>query len=152
MSYAITPSTRGVKIRPTVLGKLVWGSHRQSVVKKKKKSTCQCRRRKRLRFDSWRGKWQPTPIFFPGEAHGQRSLAGCSPWGHKSRTWPSTARHWGRQDKKQGPHFVTLHQAVIHNLHFFVSCLSFIPALFPAFTKWYFSLKSILAHILSGKR
>ena len=37
MSYAITPSTRGVKIRPTVLGKLVWGSHRQSVVKKKKK-------------------------------------------------------------------------------------------------------------------
>ena len=36
MSYAITPSTRGVKIRPTVLGKLVWGSHRQSVVKKKK--------------------------------------------------------------------------------------------------------------------
>ena len=25
---------------------------------------------------------QPTPLFVPGE-HGQRSLAGCSPWGHK---------------------------------------------------------------------
>ena len=25
----------------------------------------------------------PSPIFFPGESLGQRSLAGCSPWGHK---------------------------------------------------------------------
>ena len=24
----------------------------------------------------WRRKWQPTPVFFPGEFHGQRSLAG----------------------------------------------------------------------------
>ena len=31
----------------------------------------------------WRGKWQPTPVFFPGESHGQRSLVGYSPWGHK---------------------------------------------------------------------
>ena len=31
----------------------------------------------------WRRVWQPTPIFFPGEFHGQRSLVGCSPWGHK---------------------------------------------------------------------
>ena len=26
---------------------------------------------------------QPTPVFLPGEFHGQRSLAGCSPWGPK---------------------------------------------------------------------
>ena len=32
---------------------------------------------------SWRRKWQPTPVFLPGESHGQRSLAGCSPWGRK---------------------------------------------------------------------
>ena len=25
--------------------------------------------------------WQPTPVFLPGESHGQRSLAGCSLWG-----------------------------------------------------------------------
>ena len=31
----------------------------------------------------WRRTWQPTPVFLPGEAHGQRSLAGCSPWGRK---------------------------------------------------------------------
>ena len=28
----------------------------------------------------------PTPVFLPRESHGQRSLAGFSPWGHKSRT------------------------------------------------------------------
>ena len=25
----------------------------------------------------------PTPVFLPGESHGQRSLVGCRPWGHK---------------------------------------------------------------------
>ena len=38
---------------------------------------------------SWRGKWPPIPVSLPGESHGQRSLAGYNPWGHKSRTWPS---------------------------------------------------------------
>ena len=31
----------------------------------------------------WRKEWQPTPVFLPGEFHGQRSLAGYSPWGRK---------------------------------------------------------------------
>ena len=31
----------------------------------------------------WRRKWQLTPSFLPGESHGQRSLVGYSPWGHK---------------------------------------------------------------------
>jgi len=31
----------------------------------------------------WRRKWQPTPVFLPGEFHGQRSLADYSPEGHK---------------------------------------------------------------------
>ena len=31
----------------------------------------------------WRRKWQPTPVFLPRESHGQRSLVGDSPWGHK---------------------------------------------------------------------
>ena len=49
-------------------------------------SQCRCQRR---RFDTWVGKipwrrkWQPTPVFLPGESQGQRSLAGYSPWGHK---------------------------------------------------------------------
>ena len=33
----------------------------------------------------WRRKWQSIPVFLPQESHGQRSLAGYSPWGHKSR-------------------------------------------------------------------
>ena len=28
-------------------------------------------------------KWQPTPVFLPGESHGQRSLVGYSPWDTK---------------------------------------------------------------------
>ena len=28
----------------------------------------------------WRRKWQPTPVFLSGESHGQRSLAGYTPW------------------------------------------------------------------------
>ena len=35
-----------------------------------------------LRF-VWSRKWQPTPVFWPGKFHGQRSLPGYSPWGHK---------------------------------------------------------------------
>ena len=31
----------------------------------------------------WRRKWQPTPVFLSGESHGQKSLAGYSPWGFK---------------------------------------------------------------------
>ena len=31
----------------------------------------------------WRRKWQPAPVFLPGESHGQRSLVGYSLWGHK---------------------------------------------------------------------
>ena len=54
-----------------------------------KESACQCKRRRRHGFDPWVGKipwrrkWQPTPIFLPGESHGQRSLAGYSPWDYK---------------------------------------------------------------------
>ena len=36
--------------------------------------------------DFWSRKWQPTLVFWPGKLHGQRSLAGCSPWGRKELT------------------------------------------------------------------
>ena len=44
---------------------------------------------RRLRFNPWVGKipwrrkWQPTPVFLLGKFHGQKSLVGYSPWGHK---------------------------------------------------------------------
>ena len=54
-----------------------------------KKHVCQCRRHKRWGFNPWLGKipwrraWQPTPVFLPGESHGQRNLAGYGPEGCK---------------------------------------------------------------------
>ena len=33
--------------------------------------------------DLWRREWLPTAVLLPGESHGQRSLVGYSPWGHK---------------------------------------------------------------------
>ena len=54
-----------------------------------KEFTCQCRSHRRCRFNlwvrkiPWRRKWQLTPVFLPGESHGQRSLEGYSTWGHK---------------------------------------------------------------------
>ena len=54
-----------------------------------KEPACHYRRLKRCSFSlwvrniPWRRVWQPTPVFLPGESRGQRSLAGCSPWGLK---------------------------------------------------------------------
>ena len=48
-----------------------------------------CLQSRRPRFSPWVGKilcrreWQPTPVFLPEKSHGQRSLVGYSPWGHK---------------------------------------------------------------------
>ena len=53
------------------------------------KISCLCRRCRRCGFDPWvrkipwRRQWQPTQVFLPKKSHGQRSLAGYSPWGHK---------------------------------------------------------------------
>ena len=53
-----------------------------------KEPACQCKRDKRWGFDPrvgkipWRRAWQPTPVFLPGESHGQRSMM-YSPWSCK---------------------------------------------------------------------
>ena len=54
-----------------------------------RESACQRRRHRRCGFNPWAGtipwrrKRQLTPVFLPRESHGQRSLAGYSPWGRK---------------------------------------------------------------------
>ena len=45
-------------------------------------------------FMHWRRKWQPTPVFLPGESHGRKSLVGYSPWGREE------------SDTTERPHFV----------------------------------------------
>ena len=94
-----------------VSGKVNWYSHlRKPAVSTRpegfpggsgvKNSPCQCRRHKRRGFDPWvkkipyRRTWQPTPVFLPGKFHGQRSLAGYSPWvGKESDTTEGLSMH-----------------------------------------------------------
>ena len=76
---------------PSLGGKVLmihfeWVTHAYPRWFSDKEAACQCRR---PRFNPWvekipwRRKWQPTPVFLPGKSHGQRSLAGYSPWDHK---------------------------------------------------------------------
>ena len=64
-----------------------------------KEPTCQCRRHNRQEFDPWVGKiswrraWKPTPVFLPGESHGQRSLEVYSPWGCKELDITEATEH-----------------------------------------------------------
>ena len=63
---------------------IVWGFPGGTMVKI---LPATCRRNKRYKLDPrvrkipWRGAWQPTPVFLPGESHGQRSLAGLQSTG-----------------------------------------------------------------------
>ena len=50
-------------------------------------------------FTHWRRKWQPTPVFLPGESQGRGSLVGCRLWGHTESdttdaTWQQQQRWW----------------------------------------------------------
>ena len=64
---------------------VIWKVLQDNVIK----STCLCRGRGRCGFSPWvwkipcSRKRQLTPVLLPGESHGQRSLAGYSPWGCK---------------------------------------------------------------------
>ena len=69
-------------------------------------SACQC---KRPRFNSrvgkipWRRKWHPTPVFLPGKSHGQRSLAGYSPWGRKKPDRTQQHTQWSTAQRLATP-------------------------------------------------
>ena len=111
-----------------------------------KESAWQC---KRGWFNPWvrkmtplpcprRRKWQSTPVFLPGESHGQRSLVGYSPLGHKrvgydlatkqQKERKSRERIESRGHESSKPSFV-------HNMMFF-----FCPSPVPLFPQRHFSL------------
>ena len=64
-----------------------------------KEPACQCRRHNRCRLNPWVGNipwrraWQPTPVFLPGEFHGQWSLVGYGPQGHKELDTTEATEH-----------------------------------------------------------
>ena len=68
-----------------------------------KESACQCMRCKRCRFYPrvrkipWRRKQQPTPVYLPEKFHGQRNLAGYSPWGCKQLDTTERLTHYMTQ-------------------------------------------------------
>ena len=77
---------------PLLLGSRSWPAnwrYLESVLKSQSFWTYKNHYPKRHGLDPWvrkipgRRKWQPTPVFLPGKCHGQRSLAGYSPWGHR---------------------------------------------------------------------
>ena len=50
----------------------------------------------------WRRKRQPTPVFLPGDSHGQRGLAGCSLGGHKQLGTTEATQHAHVQEELLG--------------------------------------------------
>ena len=64
-------------------------------------------------FMHWRRKWQPTPVFLPGESQGRGSLVGGRPWVAQSWTWlkrlsssssRGTVGHETRKDRQRSGH------------------------------------------------
>ena len=54
-------------------------------------------------FLHWRRKWQPTPVFLPGESQGQGSLVGCRLWGRtESDTDTTEATQQQQQQDAKG--------------------------------------------------
>ena len=86
-----------------MLLKDVWASHVRCGLPRwcsGEESTFQCRRHKRCGFDPWVGdspwsrQWKPTPVSLSGKFHGQESLMGYSPRGHKELNTPKHTNTW----------------------------------------------------------
>ena len=89
-----------------VINKVLGGLHRLPGGASDKERSCPCRRLKRCGFNPWirnipwRGVWQPTLVFLPGESHGQKSLAGYSLQGCKELDTIEATEH----ERAQGVH------------------------------------------------
>ena len=55
-------------------------------------------------FMHWRRKWQPTPVFLPGESQGQGSLVGCRLWGRTESDTTEATQQQQQQGLLQGRH------------------------------------------------
>ena len=75
---------------------------------------------------SWRREWQPTPVFLPGEVHGQRSLAGYSLWGCKESDMTKQLIHtssiFARNIGRKQLSLKTVSEASVLKKNFFLNC------------------------------
>ena len=68
-----------------------------------------------MRKIPWRRKWQPTPVFLPGESHGQKSLVGYSPWNcEESDMTEHACTHMSQQTFSVKVHIVNILSFVGH--------------------------------------
>ena len=87
-----------------------------------KEFALQCRRQgfdPWVRKIHWRRKWQPIPVLLPGKSHGQKSLAGCSPWGSQriGHDWACTHHHHSSSGLFHVPQRTTSLMWPIRSLH-----------------------------------
>ena len=71
-------------------------------------------------FMHWRRKWQPIPVFLPGESQGWGSLVGCRLWGHR------VGHDWSDLQQQQQPITSRVQSIFVHYIFPFVStqCLA----------------------------
>ena len=98
----------------TRIDELLEGHCRQwaSLVAQQWRIRLQCKRPKFdhwIRNIPWRRAWQPTPVFLPGDSHGQRSLAGYSPWGRKESDMTEATEHQHSADNSESYKVSPLH-------------------------------------------
>ena len=91
-------------------------------------------------FMHWRRKWQPTPVFLPGESQGLGSLVGCRLWGRtESDTTEATQQ---QQQQQQASLSFTISQSLLKLMsvesvmpsNYLILChpLLFLPSIFPS--------------------
>ena len=108
-----------------------------------KELTSQCRRHQRCEFETWvrkipwRRAWQPTPVFLPGESHGQRSLAGYRPQGHKESVIAEKTQHASMQKRPQNLNIFKKSYNLLLKFYLFESEVTHI------------TLISLLSHLIS---
>ena len=99
-----------------------------------KEFACQCRRHKRWGFNPWvrktlwRRKWQPSPVFLPGNSMDRRAWWGTVHGVTKSRTWLSTHTHARTPSIALSPQEYKKASVHDHSLHRWNMCMT-----------WYFS-------------
>ena len=109
----------------------------------------QCRKHRRCGFNPWVGKvpwrrvWQTTPVFLPGESHGQRSLVGYSLWGREESDTTATEHAHVHADIKTMerrkkmlnslPDFFRKQERLNYSLGAFLPKMSFLLSFLPPF-------------------
>ena len=71
-------------------------------------------------FMHWRRKWQPTPVFLPGESQGRVSLVGCCLWGHTESDMKVLCRVPGTISSCSCPGTISSCSLMSHTHHFWL--------------------------------